>query len=98
MKKSLIAVLAFVATFAGLTAIAVVTQTGSAIDTMINDKDFKSEVITKVNANVTDVTALTSDANGVTFTNTIAASVTNLSVIVIDGKVTSVTINGTTKP
>lgn len=61
----------------------------SKIDVLINDADFKDEAIKQINALV--------DA-GDTFTNSVAASVTNLSIVVIDGRVTSVTINGTTKP
>ena len=36
--------------------------------------------------------------NASTFTNTINAAITNLSVVVFKGRVTSVTINGVTKP
>lgn len=87
MSKIKIAFAAFAVAFVSLVSFA---QT--EIDVLINDADFKEEAIKQINALVADKDA------GVTFTNTVAASVTNLSIVVIEGKVTSVTINGTTKP
>lgn len=87
MSKIKIAFAAFAVAFVSLVSFA---QT--EIDVLINDADFKEEAIKQINALVADKDA------GVTFTNTVAAAVTNLSIVVIEGKVTSVTINGTTKP
>ena len=84
--KKYIGIIAVVAALIG------VAYSQSSIDVMINDLDFKGEVIETVNALVADKDA------GVTFTNTVAAAVTNLSIVVIEGKVTSVTINGSTTP
>ena len=87
MKQIKIAFASFVFALIGL-----VSFGQSSIDVLINDADFKGQAIKQINALVADKDA------GVTFTNTVAASVTNLSIVVIQGKVTSVTINGTTKP
>lgn len=81
----------YIAIIAVFAALAGYVRSQEAIDVMINDADFKDEVIEQVNA-------LVANESTVTFTNTVAASVTNLSIVVIEGKVASVTINGSTTP
>lgn len=60
MKKIFVSIAAFAAVFAGLVAVADVTQTSSAIDVMINDDDFKGATIESVNELVVDVAAIIS--------------------------------------
>ena len=97
MKKITIALVGLLA--AGGLYAADVTQTSASIDTFINDLDFKDEVIEVVNELVADMTGVVASANaGESFTNTVAAAVTNLSITVSNGKVTAITINGSTTP
>lgn len=85
MKKLIVSLAVFAAI-----AIPVMAQT--AIDPLTNDIELRKETIKQINLLIADKDA------GVTFTNTVAASVTNLSIVVIGGKVTSVTINGSVTP
>lgn len=87
MKQIKIAFASFVVALIGL-----VSFGQSKIDVLINDADFKGQAIKQINALVADKDA------GVTFTNSVTAAITNLSIVVINGKVTSVTINSTAKP
>jgi hypothetical protein len=63
MKKLIIGLAAFAVTLGGLTSVAQVTQTSSAIDVFINDADFKEAVIAEVNKIVADLVVGVADLN-----------------------------------
>lgn len=56
--KKIYALSAFIATFAGLSAIAQVTPTANTVDPLINDIDLRSETIEQLNKLRADITNL----------------------------------------
>lgn len=63
MKKLTISLVAALATFASLTAIADVTQVSSVIDSQINLADFKDAAVNEINDLVGDMTSVVAAVN-----------------------------------